>query len=160
MCSLEFLTSKKFCTTFKNLQLIFTNIDRVIRHINLSFSSFWNKSNTSVTKVETCLLDKGHSTHEVENITAIHCSYSIWHLVDWRVPAFWWSSLLPFLEHSWNYLENTSSNFPPGTCTNCIALCAVLRTLTLSKILMFYRIKLDVNQESVNSEHRNVVFSP
>lgn len=27
-------------------------------------------------------------------------------------------------------------------------------------MLMFYRIKLDVNQESINSEHKNEVFNP
>jgi hypothetical protein len=37
LCSLEFLTSKKFCTTFKNLLLIFTNVDRAIRHKILNF---------------------------------------------------------------------------------------------------------------------------
>jgi hypothetical protein len=27
-------------------------------------------------------------------------------------------------------------------------------------MFMFYRIKLDVNQENINSEHKNEVFSP
>jgi len=40
LCSLELLTSRKFCATLKILLLIFTNVDRVIRHIILSFSSF------------------------------------------------------------------------------------------------------------------------
>lgn len=40
LCSLEFLTSRKFFATLKNLLLIFTNVNRVIRHIILSFSSF------------------------------------------------------------------------------------------------------------------------
>jgi len=37
---------------------------------------------TSVTKVETCHLDTGHSTHEVGKITALYRSYNIWHFVD------------------------------------------------------------------------------
>jgi hypothetical protein len=40
LCSLEFLTSKKFCTACKNLLLIFMNVDSVNRHTTLSLAVF------------------------------------------------------------------------------------------------------------------------
>ena len=151
LCSLEFLTSNKFCTTCKNLLLIITNVDRVIRHIILSISSFWNTRNTSVTKVETCPLDTGHSTPQSREYNCIIPLVRYTSMTPCRLAC---ASVLAelsaiILEYSWKYLENTSSNFSLGTCTNYIALGAVLRTPTLSKMLMFYRIKLDVNQESI-----------
>lgn len=161
LCNLEFLTSKKFCTTFKSLLLVFTNIDRVIRHIILSFSNFLKYEKYFGYKSRN--LSSRHwafdpRSREYNCIVSLvrymtHCGLACASvLVEFSATVFG-----VFLKLPWKYKQQFSTR-------HLYQLYCTWRCFedldSLSKMLGFYRIKLDVNQESINLEHKNEVFSP